>query len=307
MLVLRNKKSDIILIFAIVVLLSVVGMYQKHNHGNGAAKTSEPLNYLPSGEFLKGLALGYDEAFADFLWVRTVGYFGLHSKTDQDFTWLKHMLKLTTILDPRYESPYEFAAVILPTVLDDVDGAVAFLKKGIENIPKQNPRYWLQPFYLGFCYMVYLDEPVKAAEYFSMAARYPQSPTYLPFLISRLYASQRQPDAGMSILQDFLDHPKRGVMQNEHLKRALMKRMKELIVARHLKYLESAVAEYERFYHEPPARLSDLVDRWIIPFVPEEPRGGYYFYSVLTNSVQSSEKEPEFERSKFKKDIKIII
>lgn len=296
MVVSRYKKSDVVLIVSTIILLTVIGFYQKHYHGNDAAAAkSETLNYLPSGKFLKGLALSYDEALSDFLWVRTVGYFGLHAKTDQDFTWLKHMLELTTILDPRYESPYEFAAVIFPNVLDDPEGAVAFLEKGIENIPKHNPRYWLQPFYLGLCYMIYLDEPGKAANYFLIAAQYPQSPQYLPLLVSKLHASQNRPELGISIVQDFLNNPDSKIMQNEHFRKALERRMKALITAMHLDYLESAVSEYVLYYHEKPAQISDLVNSMIIPFVPDEPHDGYYYYDKLDEKVLSSITETETE------------
>lgn len=294
MFVSRIKWSEIVIILAIAALLSATALYQYRYQTNQITATSESLNYLPSGKFLKGMALGYDEALADFLWVRTVGYFGLHAKTDQDFTWLKHMLELITILDPRYESPYEFAGVILPNVMNDANSAVLFLEKGIENIPKNNPRYWLQPFYLGFCYMIHLNEPVKAADYFSIAARYPQSPQYLPLLVSKLYASENRPEIGTSILQDLLSNPNSDIMQNEYFKRAMEKRMKELIAARHLKLLNNAISDYIRYYDEKPKRLSDLVERMIIPFIPEEPHGGYYYYSALSENALSSEAEPEF-------------
>ena len=45
----------------------------------------ESFLYLPSGTFLKGAALGYDEMLADLFWIKAVGYFGGHAQTDRNY------------------------------------------------------------------------------------------------------------------------------------------------------------------------------------------------------------------------------
>lgn len=290
----KNAKADVLIVTVVALLMIFVSSYQKDTVSPLGVRTYEGLNYLPSGKFLRGMSLGYDEALADFLWVRTVGYFGVHVKTDQDFTWLIHMLKLTTELDPRYESPYEFAGVILPAELQKVDVGMAFLKEGIQNIPKNNPRYWLQPFYLGFCYMIYKNQPAKAAHYLEMATAYPQSPEYLPLLVARLYAADNSPDSGIAFIQSLLNDTKGQINRNEHMRNALLKRMKELIAAEHISILDQAVVEYARVYHQKPSDLNDLVDGLILPFIPKEPFGGTYFLSINGREVHSTKTETDF-------------
>ena len=291
----KEFKSTVTILVSAVLLLGCIGWYQKETESHLGAEVTENLNYLPSGTFLKGMALGYDEAFADFLWVRTVGYFGAHVKTDRDFTWLTHMLKLTAELDPRYDSPYEFAGVVLPSELNKVDEGMAFLEAGIRNIPKNNPRYWLQPFYLGFCYMIYKDNPLKAAQYFELASGYPQSPGYLPLLVSRLYASADKPSVGMDILQSLLKAQKSSNMKPKiSFDNAIKKRIQELVVAQYINIIENAVMEYIAIFQQRPSELSDLVDGMILPFILEDPFGGHYFLSLNGKQVLSTKSEGKF-------------
>lgn len=289
-----HKKYTLVILVSVSFLLGCIYIYQKKTGTLLADEAAESLNYLPSGKFLKGIALGYDEAFADFMWVRTIGYFGTHAKTDQDYTWLTHMLRLTAELDPRYESPYEFAGVVLPSELEDIDGGIAFLEKGIQNIPKHNPRYWLQHFYLGFCYMIYKDDVIKAAEHIELAAGYPQSPGYLPLLVSRLYARADKPGVGIDIIQSILETDTGGVKQKKSYNRALRKRLNELIAAEHIRIIEQAVSIYAGIFNRKPEKLQDLVDGLVLPFIPDEPFGGSYFLSYEGKKVFSTVMDEDF-------------
>jgi hypothetical protein len=291
----KTLRNEGLILSLVIVLIFMIAAFQKKSDSQVAIKSTEHLNYLPSGKFLKGMALGYDEAFADFLWVRTVGYFGAHAKTDRDFTWLTHMLKLIIVLDPRYASPYEFAGVILPSELGLRDEGIAFLEKGVLNVPKDNPRYWLQPFYLGYSYMMYKNDPIRAAKYMEMAAGYPSSPKYLPLLVSRLYSHADQPEIGMDILQSLLSHSGKDMPQNSYWRNAIEKRMKELIAAKHIALLEHAVQQYQSLYGKAPSKLEDLVNGLILPFIPDEPFGGIYYLSFDGKNVFSSRTEEKLK------------
>lgn len=288
------NKNTLLILVSIVLLMGYIYWYQKNNEPHLTVKATESLNYLPSGTFLRGMALGYDQAFADFLWVQTVGYFGAHAKTDQDYTWLTHMLQLIAELDPLYESPYEFAGVVLPSELKNVDEGMAFLEAGIDNIPKHNPRYWLQPFYLGFCYMIYKDDPLKAAEYLEMAAKYPQSPGYLPLLVSRLYARADKPGVGIDIIIGVLNTKTSDTKKKLSFDSALLQRLKELVAGQNIKMLQESIDAYIALYGQKPSTLSDIVDGLILPFIPEEPFGGTYFLSIEGTQVLSTHFDGEF-------------
>lgn len=291
----KGLKSDTLILLSILLLILSIGQYQKKTGTHIGVRISESLNYLPSGTFLKGMALGYDEALADFLWVRTVGYFGTHVKTDRDYTWLIHMLRLIVDLDPRYESPYEFAGVVLPSELKKVEEGIAFLEEGIKNIPRHNPRYWLQNFYLGFIYMIYKNDPIKAAHQFEIAATFPKSPDYLPLLVGRLYGSVNKPYMGIAVIESILNDPDSKIAENEQMRSSLKKRIKELMVAQDILLLEHAVAEYYRIYRQKPSQLNDLVSGLILPFIPAEPFGGAYYLSKDGTKVFSTKAEGRFQ------------
>ncbi|MEW5801755.1 MAG: hypothetical protein AB1847_06575 [bacterium] len=156
----------------------------------------ETLLYLPSGKYLKPLTIGYQQMTADLFWLKVVCYFGSHCLTDKSYPWLYHILDLTTTLDPYFQLPYEFGAVVLSIEEGDVQQSNALLKKGIHH----HPDYWRLPFYLGFNYFFYLKDPETAARYISRAASLPGHPPYLPKLAASLYASAGHKDIALGFL-----------------------------------------------------------------------------------------------------------
>jgi len=160
------------------------------------SNSPETLLYLPSGKYLKPLVLGFDQAAADLLWLKVIGYFGDHYLTDKNYQWLYHILDLTTTLDPYFRLPYEFGGIILSLEKGDIDQSNALLRKGI----KYHPTYWRLPFYLGFNYFFYLKDPATAAGYISRAASLPDHPPYLPKLAASLYASAGDKEMAVEFL-----------------------------------------------------------------------------------------------------------
>lgn len=267
---------------ALVMLISSAYLCNVHDNRRAGSSKYEPLPYLPSGKLLKGLVLGYDEALADFVWIRTVTWFGVRGRDYRDDPWLPYLINLATELDPRFLAPYEFGGLILAPEAGKPDEAIALLKRGIENVPRNTPRYWLQPFYLGYNYMIYKNDPIKAAESLEFAASFPESPKYLPLLIARLYADADDPDLGLAFINELLKNS-----DNTQLREALEKRAAELIITRHILFLERAVALFIQKNHRTPQNLNELVSEKVIESIPKEPLGGTYSISE-TGEVLSS-------------------
>ncbi len=177
----------IIVVFLISALFYVTQTLDKKY----PRQSVESFLYLPSGNFLKGAALGYDEMLGDLLWIKAVGYFGGHINTDRNYQWLAHLLDVATTLDPLYQYPYEFGGVILAAEAGEVDKSIALLKKGMENVSKADPRYWYFPFFLAYNYMYHKNDYLTAAHYLEQATTFPKSPSYLPKLVARLYAYKK--------------------------------------------------------------------------------------------------------------------
>ena len=229
------------------------------------------MKYLPSGQFLKGAALAYDELLADFLWIKAVLYFGEHYQTDKDYRWLYHLLDIVTTLDPNFQFPYEFGGVALGFWIKDVDHSIKILKKGMINVPKTHKRYWTIPYFLGFNYMYYKKDSLAAARFLEEAAKYHGHSSNIPRLVSRLYVNAKDPEIAISFLNEILRSTK-----DKTVRKDLEKRIKEVIVERDIQKLEQARDLFKKKTGFYPGKLEDLVTSGFMKEIPHEPFGGKY-------------------------------
>jgi hypothetical protein len=141
-------------------------------HASARRHEREELMYYPSGAFLKEAVLGYDQAAASVMWLRTVQYYGEHVRGDQEFDMLYHMCDVTTDLDPRFEEPYVFGSLVLLTEGKRPTAGMRLLEKGRE----ENPGSWKVFFETGFAYYIAWENYPEAARYFARAAAMPDAP-----------------------------------------------------------------------------------------------------------------------------------
>jgi hypothetical protein len=259
----------------------------------------EDLLYLPSGKFLKGAALGFDEMLADFLWIKAIGYFGGHAVTDQDYSWLGHILDIVTTLDPLFQYPYEFGGVILATEIGDVDKSNELLEKGMKNVSKTHKRYWYFPFFIAFNYMYHKDDYKTAAGYLEMASKFPQSPDYLPLLVSRLYANANSPEIAITFLTEMIKST-----EKKELKEKLKLRLNEVVNQSNIQFLENAKDQFFLKYHRYPENIDEIFKNGLISGIPEDPRVGKYYISKKDHIVKSTKKTEKL-KVHIKKRIKL--
>lgn len=72
------------------------------------AETAEVI-YVPDIRLVRLMTLGYEQAAADLMWVRTLEYFARHFVTDRRYRWLEHFLDQVIELDPKFEKVYHWA------------------------------------------------------------------------------------------------------------------------------------------------------------------------------------------------------
>lgn len=241
------------------------------------------LNYLPSGAFLKGAALAYDSVLADLLWIKAIAYFGGQYVSEHDYTWLYHMLDIATTLDPFFEDLYEFGGIILANEVGDIGQSSSLLKKGMENVSKEHPRYWYLPFFLAFNHWYHDNDFKKGAEYLEIAARYPQAPSYLPMLTARMYADASQAEMALPFLDEMIRSARTPERRAE-----LEQRKKEVRINMDLDMLDQAVFTYRNLFNDYPTSLDDLVKQGIVKQIPVEPFGGQYYYDLILHQVHST-------------------
>lgn len=192
-----RRPSRAAAVFLLTVLLLLQAGLQHSFARRYPAKNIENLLYLPKGEGLKIMSLGFRSLMADVLWMKAIGYFGGHTFTDQQYPWLYHILDQVTDLDPPFRSPYIFGGVVLSVAADSAEESIALLRKGMDYHPDD----WRLPFYIGFNYFYYLKDPVRASEYIQVAATLPARPQYMPFLAASLMTEAGRLETAIAFLE----------------------------------------------------------------------------------------------------------
>ena len=237
------------------------------------------IRFLPQGQYLRPITLGYNHIVADILWLRVVQVLGERKVTAQEYEWIYHALDVITTLDPQYVTAYQVGGIVLTELAQRIDLSNRLLEKGLQP----NPTAWQIPFALGYNHFFYLQDYDRAAEYMARAARLPGRPPYAPGLAARLYAQAGNPEVAL----EFLDAVWRQT-QDQTVREALERRMKEVAIERDIRILEQAVARYGQRHGKVPPTLAALVQQGLLPAIPHEPFGGVYRLDTDNGTVSSS-------------------
>ena len=187
---------------AILALLGVAALLQARVDRHAPERNElAGILYVPSGAFVKQTALGFDQAWADLLWIRTIGYYADQSTREGKFTYLYHMLDIVTTLDPRWLYPYLFGGVTLSLDLDRPDLANKLLRKAIP----EHPDVWKIPFLIGFNAYFGLGDARTAARFIDKASKLPGAPVYLKGFASRLYVKGGSTERALQFLQEVIN------------------------------------------------------------------------------------------------------
>ncbi|MBI3805007.1 MAG: hypothetical protein HY282_14750 [Nitrospirae bacterium] len=206
----KELKQRVFTIITLAALLTALWGVQKELHAYKTVEI-ESLIYLPSGKYLRPLALGYDQVAADILWMKAVSYFGGHYLTDKQYPWLYHILTLIIDLDPRFDFPYYFGGVVLSLEASQVDQANQILERGMEAYPQR----WEFPFYVGFNYFYHKQDASKAIPYLERASSLPKSPPYLKVLVAHLSSKSGQKEAALNFYREAYQHTSDGMIRQK--------------------------------------------------------------------------------------------
>ena len=244
--------------------------------GQSAAQT---LRYLPKGDDLKLVSLGYDQLIADLLWLKAIQVMGDKGTERRDAEWLYQAFDAITTLDPTFDYVYQLGGVFLGVLSGRPDLAAQLLAKGT----RENPGIWRLHFFLGFTEFYYLGHFKEAAESMAKAAALPGRPDYVQFLASRLYVEAQEPSLALEFLGRMYEESK-----DEQVRAQLQIRMKEVMIERDVRLLDRAVGQFEARYHRTPKGLTELVTGRIVASLPTEPLGGRYYLDPSDHQVKSS-------------------
>ena len=276
-----------------ILLLACVGWLQGEldQRQDRTVVQIEGLAQLPKGEYLKPALLGYHHLGADILWLRLIQVIGKKRNSADEYEWMYHALDVITTLDPQYAYAYYVGGNLLGDLANRTDLSNRLLEKGADA----NPEVWHIPFLLGYNYYFLVGDLAKGAEYIMQAARLPDGPSYLPGLATRMAAEAGNPDTALAFLEARLTDT-----HDPEMRETLAYRMKEVIIERDIRMLESAVEAYRTQHQALPATLTDLVVAGALPMLPQEPFEGDYRLDPKTGMVSSST-HPERLRTFFKR------
>lgn len=173
--------------FTAVVLLSLWIDRQRPQVERVDAETL----YL-NGTTAKRLSLGFNGLAADWYWMRSLQYVGkkiidARQRTEMDdlslldLKLLAPMLDITTTLDPQFLEPYEYAAVIMPSI--NRDEAIRLVKKGIAA----NPHAWRLYHHLGYIHWQQGDYKT-ASQIYLEGSKIPEAPPWMEAMSARMEA-----------------------------------------------------------------------------------------------------------------------
>ncbi|RKZ23160.1 hypothetical protein DRQ18_01135 [bacterium] len=195
-----------------VILLCVVLFFiEKEAFEHLPGKGKEELLYFPRRKFASFVSSGYENLWADFVWLKCIQYYGKHRFSDRDFRYLYHILDVLTTIDHRFIPGYTFGAFLLSHDAREVENAISLLKKGMWA----NPELWQIPFVLGFVHYLYTKNYHEAARYFYLTARYPNSYPHASVLASYCMVKEKRPEVGIKVWSSLYEKTRNRYMREK--------------------------------------------------------------------------------------------
>ena len=201
------KKSNI---YAVVLgIISIAGIY--FFSLEKATAYRKPYYFAPP-EVIKYFAFGYNDIYADLLWIRYIqnADFCRHEQGIPVYDgktkykchkgWAYHMSNAITELAPRFKKPYILSSVIMGVIMGDKEGTRIILDKAVERFPDD----WDVSFHAGHHYLMELNQPYKAADLLLNAAKQ-GGPLWLYSLSAKLYSESGRLDVAEKMIMKLIE------------------------------------------------------------------------------------------------------
>jgi len=189
-----------------------------------ASWTQESMSYLPQSSAMSRYLLGYQTTYANYLWIKTMLYFGSHYSTDQDFRWLVSMVDIVTKLNPQFYPAYEFAGVMLPDFCKAPDAARTILMGGLGTY--RGDKAWRIPYFLGYLYDRSYGDTLNAASFMALAAQDPKASVTVSGLAATYYTRMGQTQRAIAYLASMYE-----TTENPDVKKHLKEKLDALLRA----------------------------------------------------------------------------
>ena len=143
-----------------------------------------------NGKTARRMSLGFNGLVADWYWMRSLQYVGkkiintaedvqIDNLGQLNLKLLAPLLDTATTLDPEFMEPYEYAAIVLPSV--DVQQAIRITQKGIDA----NPGAWKLYHHLGYIYWQQRNYQA-ASEMYDRGSQIPGAPAWMQAMKAKM-------------------------------------------------------------------------------------------------------------------------
>ena len=158
--------------------------------------------YLPSGDFISQLSLGYKQVVSDLVWFSAIQYYGDYRLDRHGLNYFKGLINIVVTLDPNFTFAYEFGAMVVSEDMGHFEEGIDILKHGMGN----NPTSWELPFEIGFLYYLHQVNFDVAARYFDLASRMPSAPERARRFAAFVYWVAGQKESALKLWQEYAEY-----------------------------------------------------------------------------------------------------
>ncbi len=240
--------SRTLIIFPILLICYGFLFVSQDKHANTVSGNISPS--LPTG-VLNVLGHSYmNQLIAESLFIKTAVYYGGLNKpmdeTNLDIM-AQHFLTISQ-LHPKFLDAYYRSESVLAHRGDRfARTANKILERGREALPNEVAL----PFFEGFNYFHYLNEPVKAGKILRIASNIPDAPQWIGHLASMLMASGGNIRTGLAWLN--------GMLAASHDDEEKKRYKKDIVAFKKALRVQDALDRYARKHGAYPKKLSALL------------------------------------------------
>ncbi len=266
-------RTPLLVVVAFLGLAALIS--SAHRHTDAWAPPPVPddeIRYLPSGQSLALMSMGFEPVLADLLWVKAVLLFGeRYGEADQSwYPWLFHMADLASDLEPQYRAVYKMGGTMLRTDSVFVEQSNLIFQKGMKAMPGE----WYFPFAIGMNYYQQLEDPAIAARFIRRAAETGEGPVYLRNLAASMLSDANQ----LEVARQFLVEEAR-VLPRGAARDVTMAKVYEIAYQIAARDAGLAVAAYRDREGRLPTAPGDIVAAGFV--LPPDPMGDTSYLAHL--------------------------
>lgn len=101
--------SGVMCVLALVVFNRSARLSAIDIRVSGGLARGPEVVFVPDQRLSRIMGLGYDQAAADLLWLRTIGYFSKRFLHSRKYAWLEYFVEQLLVLDPHFRKAYHWA------------------------------------------------------------------------------------------------------------------------------------------------------------------------------------------------------